>query len=383
MPMRLAKLTNTLTFLAATVLVSAPVAADTENPRARLGPAVRDLDVGPNMNAAGRDLRGSEFVGQDLSGAVFDDCNLGDVRIYQCDLPRASFRGADLARLQIGDCNVDGADFTDALINGAGHLAGGAFYKYVLEISPEQLKSTRSYKTKDLRQCMIHGAWGAPSFDFRGAHLERAVLTSGDFTNCDMSDAHVYGVTFRNFTLTFEQLASTADYRRGRLCISVQGGGTSAAGLTGRWDFSGIDMRGSTLVGMRSEADFTDARINCCSMRWGFTSVQLASTASYKNGDLTDVQMVFIDLSGCDLTGVNLTGSSFAQCQFAGVRLDDAVVTDVNFVSVSGIPPGCKGLTMDQVRSTWNYKHGRMEGIRLPDKLAEALKREESANASE
>ncbi|MCA9211899.1 MAG: pentapeptide repeat-containing protein [Planctomycetales bacterium] len=71
--------------------------ADTEQPRVVLGPAVsRDIRVGPNMNAAGEDLRGSQFVGQDLSAAKFDGCNLAGVRIYQCDLTDASFRDARL-----------------------------------------------------------------------------------------------------------------------------------------------------------------------------------------------------------------------------------------------------------------------------------------------
>jgi len=37
----------------------------------------------------------------------------------------------------------------------------------------------------------------------------------------------------------------------------------------------------------------------------------------------------------------------------------------------------CKNLTLAQIKSTWNYKHGRMEGVELPDELADALKAEE------
>ena len=36
-------------------------------------------------------------------------------------------------------------------------------------------------------------------------------------------------------------------------------------------------------------------------------------------------------------------------------------------------------LNLAQIKSTWNYKHGLMEGVELPDELADALKAEEKA----
>ena len=67
------------------VLLSADVQADTEQARVKLGPWVEQLEVGPKMNAAGKRLRDSEFVGQDLNRAVFDGCDLDGVRFCQCD----------------------------------------------------------------------------------------------------------------------------------------------------------------------------------------------------------------------------------------------------------------------------------------------------------
>ncbi|NMC35038.1 MAG: hypothetical protein GYA36_21665, partial [Veillonellaceae bacterium] len=54
------------------IFSSAITMADTEPPRVVLGPGAVGLKVGPGMNAAGKDLRGCEFVGQDLTGTVFD-----------------------------------------------------------------------------------------------------------------------------------------------------------------------------------------------------------------------------------------------------------------------------------------------------------------------
>lgn len=60
--------------------------ADTEIPRVKLGQAAVGLLVGPGMNASGKDLRGSVFIGQNLTGAVVDGCDLQGVRFF--DWPR-------------------------------------------------------------------------------------------------------------------------------------------------------------------------------------------------------------------------------------------------------------------------------------------------------
>jgi len=77
----------------------------------------------------------------------------------------------------------------------------------------------------------------------------------------------------------------------------------------------------------------------------------------------------WIDLSGWDLSRVNLTGSTFSHCTFAGTNLEDAVITGARFSSTSD-------LTVEQIQSTWNYKHGRMEGVELFGKVAAALAEE-------
>ncbi len=334
------------------------------------------------MNAAGKDLRGCQFVGQDLTGAIFDGCSLYDVRIEDCSLKRTSYRGTVFTGAQIsaGPHDLEGADFTDATINGVQFPSYGGFPPF--QLSPQQLTSTRSYKTKDLHHCIINGSWERFRFDFRGADLRGARFMNGDFRDCSFVDARVSGATFENFTLTFEQLATTLDYQHRALQVRIMAGGTNAAGLTGRWDFSGINLTASYLWALQSDADFTDARLDGCTMNRNLSKEQLYSTRSYKEGYLAGVELVGIDLSGCDLSRMNLTGCLFSQCKFVGVNFEDAVITGARFFAGNRIPE-TERLTLDQIKSTWNYKHGRMEGIRLPNKLAEALKREEAAIASE
>jgi uncharacterized protein YjbI with pentapeptide repeats len=332
-------------------------------PSVTLGPWARGLKVEPGMNASGRCLRESKFICQDLTGAVFDNCDVGGVLFHSCDLAKASFKGAHLTGGGFTDCRFTGADFTDAIINGP----VGA------DLSEEQLKSTRSYRTKDLRKCLIASytdrepEWldYQAKYDFRGTRLEDAVL-SGDLRQCDFTDASIDGIKILRGKINFSQIASTASFKRRQLWRV-----TFRVLIEGTCDFSGIDLRGTTLFAGR-DALFRDAIItdSTCTITWA----QLATTKSYKEGNLSGLTLKQSDLSGADLSRQNLTGVKFAQCDFARAKLDDAVITNAQFAQV---PFGdCTGLTLGQIRSTWNYKNGRMAGVVLPKEVADALLRQ-------
>jgi uncharacterized protein YjbI with pentapeptide repeats len=384
---------SSLTTLACMLLVfngiGEHVRADTEPPRVILTPAARDLVVGPGMNAAGRDLRGCQFVTQDLSRAVFDGCNLYGVRIDGCILKGASFRGAVFAGAHVEVNPTDeGADFTDATINGVSRFwqsNGSGFRLYGMDLTPQQLMSTWSYKNKDLRRCAIDASYPYPStevasFDLRGADLRDATL-QGDLSKCDFTNARIFGATFASESFSAKQLASTWDFRQRRLRVRLSLGGETAAASSGKWDFSRVSLVGSELSSPPPDADFTDATINDSTIRNGLTKAQLYCTRSYQRGDLTGLRLMSSDLSGCDLSRMNLTGCSFEHCNLAGTNFEDSVITGALFLTANYIrrdqsSAEWDGLTSAQIKSTWNYKHGRMEGIRLPEGIAEALRRE-------
>ncbi|WP_442482883.1 pentapeptide repeat-containing protein [Aeoliella sp. SH292] len=336
--------------------------ADTESPRVVLGPSAGDLIAGPGMNATGRNLQGSEFIGQDLTGAVFDGCNLYGVLFRECDLSHASFQGCILNGTYMDACEFDGAVFTNATINGANWSKGR--FRGLLELSPEQLGSTQSYKTKDLQKCLISGLNGRVQFDFQDANLEHALFVNGDFSQCVFTNAEISSTSFSHCTITFKQIASTRSVKAGRLFAEIYS-------MIGKCDLSGLDLRGSDLPAEFSgqPVDLQDANINGSTLR-GLTRAQLYSTASYKRGELTDIAFKSADLTDCAFAGVNLTGSTFEKCSLLHANFDDAVITGVNFEPYASAES--EGLTVEQIRSTWNYKHGRMEGIVLPKYLAEA-----------
>ena len=340
---------------------------DTETPRVRLGRWAGKLEVGPGMNAAGRHLRDSAFVGQNLRGAVFDGCDLYGVRFYQSDLSRASFRGAHMTGMILGDCKLDGADFTNAVINGI--LSDGS--QPDLPLSAEQFMSTRSYKRKDLSNCVIWGFEGGKhakrKYDFRGANLRQATIVGGDFTESDFTNAQITAMTFKECTVAFDQLASTTTFRsRWPGSIAFR-----AARIEGKADFSQLKLTGARFDLSFADADFSAADIGGGLLGAAITKDHLRSTSSYQHGDLVGITFARMDLSGVDFSRQNLTSCEFAFCDLTDAIFENAVITDTKFSRHNMNT----GLTADQIKSTWNYKHGRMEGIVLPDDLAKALRR--------
>jgi uncharacterized protein YjbI with pentapeptide repeats len=364
---------------------------DTEPPRVKLEAWGEGLEVGPKMNAADRCLKGCVFIGQDLREAVFDNCDLYGSVFYQCNLSKASFKHASLTGMNITDCRTDDADFSDATINGIVGMSGGLtdppcdVWPHGMTLSDEQFMSTRSYKNKDLRKCVIVLNRGAvskpPRYDFRGAHLEDAYLSHGDFRQCEFTGAHIDRIELVHCEMDFKQLASTDNFNTRR---SLHGSSFSMIRSIGVWDFSGMDLTGTKLFPYSPDfqVNFRDAVITDSIVHpRALSQRQLVSTRNFKEGNLCNITFCRVDFSGFDFSKANLTGSNFLGCDFAGANFADAVITNTRFVAASTSKSDvkeCTGLVMRQIQTTWNYKHGRMEGVVLPRSITEKGKREAS-----
>lgn len=352
--------------------------SDTPNSSLTLGPWAGDLTVGPGMDAHGRNLRGSQFVGQDLRGANFEGCDLYGVLFWSCKLWDVSFKGASLMNAVFEECDpggVKGADFTDAVI--VGLKADSS-----VPLSEHQLKSTRSYKIKDLQGCTLcvskdNESGTRPKFDFRKARMANATLDYGDFRDCDFTNATIDHLNIDDDdTITFQQLASTSNYKRRDLRYMRLRNTLADA------DLSGVDLTGTDFSCSAGHASFKDAIITECKIRGGFTKENLYSTKSYQQGHLSKVAFIHIDASGWNLSCQNLTGCYFSGCNLSDTNFEDAVITKCCFRNVTGkldkdgrfIQWNTNGPTVEQIKSTWNYKHQRMEGVLLPKEIADALK---------
>ena len=295
------------------------------------------------------------FDEEDLSGADFSDADLTNVTFELCNLQNVRFCGARMNGTYIEDCETTGADLTDAVI---GYVERGMDR---LEISPEQLKATKAYasKNKFMYGCSIPGG----DYDFR-----KFVLRDCDFQNertfhnSDFSGASLEGVCFED-GLRFDQLASTDNYRRKRfyrLNTTVYG----PADFTEVCFFeSGLRIVDDVVL----ENTRFEGR---CSLKGKVRANQIRATYNYRHGDLSRLtlwenKVGDIDLSGLDLSGQNLTDVNFGGT-FAGATFEDAVISGAKF-------DRARELTADQIRTTWNFKHSRMADIELPAAVAQEL----------
>lgn len=350
---------------------------DTEPARVKLGPRANDLKAGPGMRAAGRHLKGSEFVGQDLHGAVFDGCDLEGVVFFQCNLSGASFKGARLTGMNITDCKIEGADFADAVINGVAGMPGGyadppfAGWPHDMRLTEKQLLSTRSFKEKDLSRCVLSRYGQQEStpakWDFRGMNLERAHFSRGDFRECDLAAARIDGIQLVVCTIAFEQFSATDNFANRR---SLHGAVFRSVQLAGEWSFRDMDLSGTVFEDVRGGSlDFGNADVAGCTFGRGIEKGRLRSTRNFTNGELMRMKFYEIDLSALNLSAFNLSEASFSGCDFTDTTFDDAVITRARFLERN------RGITARQIESTWNYKHGRMEGVVLAKDLAAALEK--------
>lgn len=389
--------------------------ADTYGYEFRPGPnAPAGFRPGPGVDASGLDLSGSAFVGMDLSNANFERCNLQRVFFAQVRFQQgsASFREADLRYARFAETphspkqeGLDECDFTDALIQGL------QFTTQYAHLTIDQIRSTKSFKMKDLSGCQIVGGVSdrkSYSFyhlrprpvevDFRQFDLRNATFAAGDFTNSQFAGAIIRGCTFFKSNISPDQIASTSRY-----VPDAHVGGfpdsffvtpdhfgmlTSRSGYAGlgfahmdlsSWNFAKADLRGTRLCDVNlTGVDFSGADISEAHFSNSISKDQLVATTSYQTGDLAGIVFARLDLSSVDFSRQNLTRSIFVLCDLSGADFTDAIITSADFASC--IHPL---LTLDQIKSTWNYKHGRMEGIRLPEELAEALRQEKDAGPSE
>lgn len=332
------------------------------------------------MQAKSLILRWSGFFEQDLAGAVFDGSDLSFVTFKDCDLTGVSFRNACLANATFDGCfgwrepevpTFYTVDFTNADITGIG-------LESFVRMSPGQFMSTRSYKNRKLQGCWLNvSRFGyddsPPAYDFRGGDLTEARL-DGDFSQADFSDATIDRMRFSVGSVRFGQLVESRNFRLGQM----RGMRLEFDGET--CDFSGTNLTGSRITVRNGRVSLAGAVITGVSFRDVDVGKQIPRTANYALGEFSGVGFGISDLGGVDLKRQILTRCDFSRCNLAGTTFDDSVISGSVFADR---PDGQPGVTVEQIKSTWNYKNGRMDGIILPKAVADALAREAAKHEGE
>ena len=338
----------------------------------------------------GNDLNGWSFAGQNLTEATLASSNLLNSNFNQAIIEganlsnvtdggfhqqqlysTASYRRGDLSRVALGGNNLAGwnfsnqnltdTDFFRSSMQGA-DLSNSVITGMVLgeDMTAEQIESTTSYQRNNLRRVFFNGT-DLSGWDLSGQDLSGAYLAYSSVRNTDLSDATIEGANLGVTSgLTRDQLYSTRSYREKNL----QGVGLNELDLS-NWNFSGHDLRDTSLVlADLSGTRLSDARIQGADLGLttdrGFTYQQLASTNSFRQGDLSGVSLRGNDIRGWDFHDQNLSSASFASATIDGADFAGAKIVGASFENTTS-----KGLMKDQFYSTASYRERDLRGIRL------------------
>jgi uncharacterized protein YjbI with pentapeptide repeats len=304
-----------------------------------------------NIDQYSRDLSGWDFSGQNLSGAGLVAANLTNADLTGANLTSAGLSAAKLAGASLTGANVTGARFESTT---------------PLGLTKEQLYSTSSYQSKDLRGISFrtfgHGLEShnnLTGWDFSGQNLTDANFDQASLTNVDLAGAVVKGASFdRARGFTKEQLYETASYQSQDLPRIGLGG----IDLTG-WDFSGQNLAQANFAeATLTDADFTGTVVTAANfaVARGFTKEQLYATATFKSKNLQNIGLAFQNLANVDFSGFDLGGASFAFTTLTNANLQDATVTQADFSATTS-----SGFTKEQLYKTANFQAKDLQGISL------------------
>ena len=362
------------------------------------------------------------FINASLVDSSWYKTIASGVKFTGSNLTNANFNSATLNDTDFTDTNLTNANFTKATLTGA-DLSGaeirGAKFANATGFTSEMLCSTASYANKDLSgvyvsyvtidgvnfdgvnlsdvsfsYCTITNVdftkTATPDFNLT---LQSSTLSNVNFTGLNLEKVELSGVTYGegvNYTdvilpsgsahlgkIPTEVLMQTWNYKSGTLNLALNNNnrlnGLDLEGFRVNSNFSlsslqNANFKDADLTGSNfgsadlSGADFTDATINNVYLDYSnFTSEQLESTKSYKQKDLSGVDMTRLSISfeGKDLSGFNLSNANLERINLKNAIFEDAIINDARFYGSSTE----KDITLAQVMQTKSYKDKDLSGV--------------------
>lgn len=297
---------------------------------ARFGSA--DL-AGTRFNGA--NLTGANLGGATLTGATFGNANVVNIHLNNVTAhgftaqqlyETASYQQGNLGSIELAVNNLTGWDFSDLQMENANfaetQLTNAVFSNALVtaadfsfsNLSPTQLYATRSYQNRQLDD-MEFSSMDLSDWDFSNQSMARVRIN-----NTDLSGANFDGANLTNANLGRDFTWQTN--------VSFRGANLANATFVtnGRWentDFTGANLEGANLSNNHFlNSKFDDAIIRGTELSFvvgptGFNLQNLYSTASYKTGDLTNIEIRSGNLTDADFQSKDVSGTLFI-----GIGLD-------------------------------------------------------------
>ncbi len=275
---------------------------------------------------------GLDLSRRDLAGVRITDVFLRDVDFSGSDLT-----GADLRYAQFLRCNFSNATLKNVAITDSGSFQNCDFGGAKL-LNVDMTRVDESLDDPAFVEC-----------DFSGATLNGALsLNEWTFKDCVFKDVYLAGVRApRRSSLDLNATANVKKYKE------FQGFTFDDAPQ----DLFGFVLTRTTFLTDVGAVDFTDARLASVEAP-GLSGRQLAQTVNFREKRYEGLDLRDANFEKYDFSDAVLTDCRFEKIDFANANFADAVLLDCAFRDV-------EGLTLEQLKSTWNWKSGRLDLISL------------------
>ncbi|MBQ4144980.1 MAG: hypothetical protein IJD43_16050 [Thermoguttaceae bacterium] len=147
-------------------------------------------------------------------------------------------------------------------------------------------------------------------------------------------------------------------------------------------DFSGFEISCEFLAQRLDGAKFHNAWFIDSRIPVGMSQEQFKQTKNYRTGIFLGIYNppLYREYKSNVFQNLDISGMNFSFCKlygnFSGTDMTNTVFTECYLSDV-------ENLTLEQVKSTWNYKAGRISLCKWPEYIEKALEEEEKAKAQE
>ena len=308
-------------------------------------------------------LEDCKFVGCDFSFA-----DLTQAVFVRCDFTRANFVKVhpDLSATLFVDCVFDNAHFGEGFD--------------VANLTVEQLRSSRTFPDyPDAESSITRVQWaGRPHYKLypreNASEPFKQTLIVGKYDvepDFNISGAWLEGAAL---PLSADQLKTTRNFER-KQYFGVA--------------FKPRKKDERLIAGNFADFNFSNATFIDC----------VFCGSDLKNANFSGSKFKNVRFHGCELTAANFRDAKFEKVEFAfssirDVDFGDPIFSDASILYMTHIfsclsdepGPVQNTLSLDQFKSTWNWKAGRMDLIKLPPELqaqVDAALAKEAAQATE
>ena len=294
--------------------------------------------------------------GLNLSRRNLANVQINNVYVRDVDFSGSDLTGADLRFARFQRCDFSNATLTDVAINDS-----TTFEKCDL----------RGAKLRNVKRTPVAVAVNPPEdYDKDGMRIRKLDLSDEEvfenptFIECDFTDASLYGVILDRWTFkdcVFQGVYLADVNARGCSSLDVN----STANVKKYKEFAGVDLdkapqdlfgavlTRTSFATVGADVDFTDARLADVAAS-GLTGRQLAQTANFRHKRYVGLRLADANFEKYDFSNAFLTRCRFSRINLANADFTDAVLHDCEFRDV-------EGLTLEQLKSTWNWKANSLD----------------------